>query len=282
MNGEEIKTQEIVKFCVLSMIGIVLYFIPVSGSAVPVVMLVNLIKKVLGNYLKYVVLLALASLTCVIIGAKVFRNAWCTRYLGGEKTSKLIHYMVALLVVLAVWFHIPPAAIFSNESVGGQILGLAGTVMLTVSVCGGFIVFILKSGVVEFVGTLAEPLMKPLFKLPGAAAVNCISSYVVSAAVGVYMTDQYYESGVYNRREAVTAATCFSTISVGYVGVLCSLGSINEMYGTVLGLSFLIVLVMTAIMVRIPPISMIPATYMEGIEKKEENFADEVMKQINA
>ncbi len=270
MSGEEIKPQEIAKFVILSIIGIVMYFIPVSGSAVPVVMLVNLIKKALGGYLKYVVLLALASLTAIIIGSKVFKNEWCTRYLGGEKTSKLIHYVVALLVVLAVWFKLPPAAIFTNESVGGQILGLAGTVMLTVSVCGGFIVLILKSGVVEFVGTLAEPLMKPLFKLPGAAAVNCLSSYVVSAAVGVYKTDQYYESGVYNRREAVTAATCFSTISVGYVGVLCSLGSINEMYGTILALSFVMVLVMTAITVRIPPISLIPTTYMEGVKRAEE------------
>ena len=101
----------------------------------------------------------------------------------------MIHYLAAFLVVLAVWFQIPPAAVFSDPDIGGQILGLAGTVMMTVSICGWFIVFILKSGIVEFAGTLLEPLMRPLFKLPGAAAVNCLSSYVVSAAVGVYMTD---------------------------------------------------------------------------------------------
>lgn len=72
--------------------------------------------------------------------------------------------------------------------------------MSTVSICGWFIVFVLKSGIVEFFGTLLEPLMRPLFKMPGAAAVNCLSSYVVSAAVGVYMTDQYYESKVYTQR----------------------------------------------------------------------------------
>lgn len=275
MENQTIEKKDILRFCILSAIGIFMYFIPVSGSVVPVVVIVNTVKKILGNGLNYVVLLALIALAAAIIGSLVFKNEWCTRFLGGEKKSKLIHYLVALLVVLAVWFQIPPAAVFSNPDIGGQILSLAGTVMLTVSICGGFIVLILKSGIVEFVGTLAEPLMKPLFKLPGAAAINCLSSYVVSAAVGVYMTDQYYENGVYNRREAVAASTCFATISVGYVGVLCSLGGINDMYGTILGLTFVMVLVMTAITVRIPPICRIPAAYMDGA-KAEETVQDDL------
>lgn len=269
MENQTIEKKDTLRFCILSVIGVFMYFIPVSGSVVPVVVIVNTVKKILGNGLNYVVLLVLIALAATIIGSLVFKNEWCTRFLGGEKKSKLIHYLVALLVVLAVWFQIPPAAVFSNPDVGGQILSLAGTVMLTVSICGGFIVLILKSGIVEFVGTLAEPLMKPLFKLPGAAAINCLSSYVVSAAVGVYMTDQYYENGVYNRREAVAASTCFATISVGYVGVLCSLGGINDMYGTILGLTFVMVLVMTAITVRIPPICRISATYMECAKPQE-------------
>lgn len=269
MENQKVEKKDIIRFGILSVIGIFMYFIPVSGSVVPVVVIVNTVKKLLGNGLNYVVLLVLASLAAIIIGSLIFKNEWCSRFLGEEKVSKQIHYILALFVVLAVWFQIPPAAVFSNPDIGGQILSLAGTVMLTVSICGGFIVLILKSGIVEFVGTLAEPLMKPLFKLPGAAAINCLSSYVVSAAVGVYMTDQYYENGVYNRREAVASATCFATISVGYIGVLCSLGGINDMYGTILGLTFVLVLVMTAITVRIPPICRIPETYLEGKEAEE-------------
>lgn len=268
---KQVEKKDILRFCILSVIGIFMYFVPVSGAAVPVVVLVNTVKAALGTGLNYVVLIFLIALAAAIFGAKALKNPWCIRFLDGEKNTKLAHYLVALAVVLAVWFQIPPAAIFSNPDVGGQILSLAGTVLLTVSICGWFIVFILKSGIVEFVGTLMEPLMKPLFRLPGAAAINCLSSYVVSAAVGVYMTDQYYESRVYNRREAVAAATCFSTISVGYVGVLCSLGGINDMYGIMLGLTFFMVILMTAVTVRIPPISRIPAVYMEGSGQERES-----------
>lgn len=275
---EQIKKKDILRFAVLSVIGIFLYFIPVDGSKVPVVILVNWIKKLLGTNLDFVVMAALLILMGTIFGAKVLKIDWCMKLHAEDKNSKLVHYITAFLVVLAVWFHLPPSVIFSDAEVGGQILGLAGTVMLTVSVCGWFIVFILKSGIVEFVGTLLEPLMRPLFKLPGAAAINCLSSYVVSAAVGVYMTDQYYESRVYNRREAAAAATCFSTISVGYIGVLCSIGGIDEMYGTLLALTFVLVVVMTAIMVRIPPICRIPETYF-AVEDgdKAESIEDETM-----
>lgn len=228
---EKATKRDVMRFAVLGLIGIFLYFIPVSGSSVPVVLIVNFIKGILGDNLKYVVLFALALLVAIIIGARFFKNEACAKYLGNVSTYKQIHYCVALLVVLAVWFNLPPAAIFADPNIGGQVLTLAGTVMSTVSICGWFIVFVLKSGIVEFFGTLLEPLMRPLFKMPGAAAVNCLSSYVVSAAVGVYMTDQYYESKVYTQREATAAAVCFSTISVGYIGVLSSIGGIENMYG---------------------------------------------------
>lgn len=266
---EKAGKSDVLKFVVLSIVGVFLYFIPVDGSRVPVVILVGCIKDILGANLKYLVLAALLILMGTIFGAKVLKNETCIRLHQEDKNSKLVHYILAFLVMIAVWFEIPPAAIFADERIGGQILGLAGTVMLTVSVCGWFIVFILKSGIVEFVGALLEPLMRPLFKMPGAAAVNCLSSYVVSAAVGVYMTDQYYENKTYTAREAVGAATCFSTISVGYIGVLCSIGGIENMYGMILALTFVLVFAMTIILVRIPPISRVTDQYIDGTARKE-------------
>ena len=142
LGMEQITKKDVARFLVLSVIGILLYFIPLNGSAVPVVMLVNLIKGILGDSLKYLVLLMLVILMCTIFGAKVLKLEYCVKLHEEDKNSKLIHYVIAFLVVLAVWFPLPPAAIFSNENIGGQILGLAGTVMLTVTVCGWFVVFI--------------------------------------------------------------------------------------------------------------------------------------------
>lgn len=270
-NASGASKKDMIKFIVLGLIGIFLYFIPLGDNGVPVVKIVGFIKTVLGDNLKYIVLIALALLMVSIAGARIFKKAFCEKLHKGEKLTKTIHYVVAFIVVIFVWFKLPPAMIFSDERIGGTILNLAGTVMLTVSICGWFVVFILKSGIVEFFGTLFEPLMRPLFRLPGEASVNYISSYVVSAAVGVYITDQYYENKIYTRKEAMVAATSFATISVGYVGVLCSIGKIENMYGTLLGITFGLVFLMTIIMVRIPPLSKVADTYIDGKvrEKKE-------------
>ncbi len=261
---EKATKRDVMRFAVLGLIGIFLYFIPVSGSSVPVVLIVNFIKGILGDNLKYVVLFALALLVAIIIGARFFKNEACAKYLGNVSTYKQIHYCVALLVVLAVWFNLPPAAIFADPNIGGQVLTLAGPVY--VHRIHLRLVHRIRAQVRyrRVLGTLLEPLMRPLFKMPGAAAVNCLSSYVVSAAVGVYMTDQYYESKVYTQREATAAAVCFSTISVGYIGVLSSIGGIENMYGTLLLLTFVMVFVMTVITVRIPPLSRVPNTYIDG------------------
>ena len=40
-----------------------------------------------------------------------------------------------------------------------------------------FMPFLLNYGVIDFVGSLMEPLMRPVFKVPGRAAVNAIASF---------------------------------------------------------------------------------------------------------
>ena len=70
---EKATKRDVMRFAVLGLIGIFLYFIPVSGSSVPVVLIVNFIKGILGDNLKYVVLFALALLVAIIIGARFFK-----------------------------------------------------------------------------------------------------------------------------------------------------------------------------------------------------------------
>ena len=58
-------------------------------------------------------------------------------------------------------------------------------------------------------------------------------------------------------------------IPVGSSGVLCFLGDMNEMYGILLALSFVLMVAMTAVMVRIPPISRIPESYAGRAPEKK-------------
>lgn len=277
---EKITSKDKVRALILSLIGIFLYFVPVSGAKVPVVVIVDIIKKVFGSAMQYVVVGSILFFLITSLIAKFTENKFCQSLHKGDGNSKLFFYVASSFVCLASWFKLPPAFIFEDARIGGEVFGLAQTVILTVAVCGGFVVFILKSGVVEFVGTLLEPLMKPLFKMPGQAAVNFLSSYVVSAAVGVYISDNYYQEKVYTTRQAVAAATCFSTISIGYISVLCSMANVPEMYSLLLLTTFVLGFVMTIIMVRIPPISKIADTYVDGSSTTMHEFDNKGMTRL--
>ena len=47
----------------------------------------------------------------------------------------------------------------------------------------------------EFVGSLARPIMRPLFKIPGRSAINCAVAWVGSGTMGIVLTNKEYEDG---------------------------------------------------------------------------------------
>lgn len=262
----------LVKFIILSIIGIFLFLIPVDGAVVPIVMIINAIKALLGDYLKYVVLVVLTILMFTMFMALVLKKEPYVSYHKNDSKQKLIFYVLAWISIVCILFKIGPASIFQDERIGGQVLSLAGGVMLTVSIAGWLIVFMIKSGIVEFLGTLLEPLMRPIFKMPGQAAVNCISAFMVSPAVGVIMSDEYYKNGLYSRREGIAAITNFSTVSVGYMAVLAGLGNVADYYGQFIIIMLLSVFIMTAITVRIPPLSKIEDKYMVKVQEETTQY----------
>ena len=198
-----------------------------------------------------------------LIGARVFHIKALEQYYSGDPVIKMGFFLASAILVWMVTLNVDLPFI-QHPEIGGKILTLASTVFFTIALAGTLVIFIIRSGIVEFVSVLCEPIMRPIFKLPGEAAINIISSFVSSASVGVYFTEQYYTQKAYTTRQACAVVTNFSVISVGYIGVLASIAGIEEMYGVLLIASFVLVLVMGAIMIRIPPLSMIPDTCIDG------------------
>ena len=100
---------------------------------------------------------------------------------------------------------------------------LAGSVLLTVTVAGWLVVFIMHAGTIDFIGILMEPIMRPVFRVPGEAAVDGIASFVSAPAVGVYLTSQLYEQSVYTEQEATAIITnsVFAVLDFWCIGFGC-------------------------------------------------------------
>ena len=258
--------KNIPKFIIFGLLGITLFFIPVIDSQVPIVETVNFIKKSLGSSINYIALISSIILVATYIMAKFMG---VERFEEHHKTDgPIIGILYALAVVFAIMMVSGRGPDFIlDDDVGGLAMSLAGSVMLTVTIAGWLVVFIMKSGVVEFIGTLLEPIMRPLFKLPGQAAIDALASFVSSPAIAVYITDTLYQQGVYTEKETIAILTNFSVCSIGMFGVLVSIADIVDLYPHVVLTSLIITFIMAMIIIRIPPISRKKNVYITGEEQ---------------
>ncbi|MFC7155783.1 YjiH family protein [Halomarina halobia] len=171
---------------------------------------------------------------------------------------------------------VAPVLFLHLESLAGYDLGwlwapgvgefMWGTLIYSVGVIiplgAIFITIFVELGGLEFVGTLSRPVMKPLFRLPGRAALDSLASWVGSYSVGLYVTRNVFDRGGYDKRDVFTIATCFSTVSIGFVGVVAATVEMLDLFPVIFLAYFVCVAVCAAILVRVPPISTVPEVYV--------------------
>ncbi len=186
------------------------------------------------------------------------------RWLKDFQTSNSILLLRLVGMVLAMLFMVQllPRAFYQAGIYCLIWQVLAVSVALIIPLGAIFVQLFVLYGGMEFLGTLAQPVMRPLFRLPGRAALDALTSWVGSYSVGLYLTRTVMYNGGYNRREAATLATCFSTVSIGFVGVVCATLNLLPQFPLVLLFYLLAVVFLAAVLVRIPPLSRIPATYL--------------------
>lgn len=258
------------KFAILSAIGVLIYFVPIKGPATPIVLAINWVKGLFGDSLPYLVISLIFVLNITLVLGKVFKIKIFEAYHNDDKPFQTVFFITSLIIIILILMNVDLAPI-RHEKVGGHVLTIASNVVITIFVAGSCTIFILKSGIVEFFGGLLEPLMRPVFQLPGEASVNAVASFVSAASVGVYFTDVYYKQKIYTDREAVNTSLHYSVVSLGFMALLCTLNGVEEYYGSLILWSFILTLVIAAICARIPPVTWKANRYVDGRVQTEED-----------
>ena len=124
-----------------------------------------------------------------------------------------------------------------------------------------FLALLVGYGLMEFVGVLVQPVMRPLWRTPGRSAIDAVASFVGSYSLGLLITDRMYQSGRYTGRESAIIATGFSTVSVTFMLIVAKTLEIMHLWLPYFFLTFGVTFLVTAIVVRIPPLSRIKDTY---------------------
>ena len=251
------------RFALPSLLGVAIFLVPfptADGVNIGLGILTDATKALLGDSLRMIV----GVIVCVSAALSVFvaaaRPAWSRRpgglaaVLAGSRTSMAVR-VVAAAVACMILFGTGPSWIASADT-GGVILNDLMTVIVVVFVFASFLLpFLTDYGLMEFIGTLARRVFRPLFRLPGRAAVDGAASWFGSSIVGLVITTEQYDRGHYTEREALVIALNFSVVSVAFAKVVADFAGVGEHFLALYGAVIVSGMVAAAIMPRIPPLS---------------------------
>ena len=210
---------------------------------------------------------ALATLAAVAPGRM---GSWAKRLLGSRykdfAASPLfvVLRVAGALVAVSMFFRIGPWWLTEPATRTLMWNILMASVAVIIPLGAAALALLAGFGALEFVGVLAEPVMGPLYHLPGRSALDDLTSWMGSYSVGLYLTRNLMRQGLYTKRQAFVIATCFSTVSMGFVAVVASTLHLLPLFALIVGTYFVAIHLTAVIMVRIWPTSSIPDRNIDG------------------
>ncbi|MDQ7743196.1 YjiH family protein [Hydrogenophaga pseudoflava] len=179
---------------------------------------------------------------------------------GGWRSSTTVAVFSVLKVlglVLALMYlsGTGPAVLFQKDMLPFLFDKLALTVGLIVPLGAVALAFLVGFGLLELVGVLMQPVMRPIWRTPGHSAIDAVASFVGSYSVGLLITNRVYLEGKYTAREAAIIATGFSTVSAAFMIIVAKTLNLMDAWNFYFWSTFVIAFAVTAVTAWIPPIS---------------------------
>lgn len=275
MTKNNISSGGLLKFILPSLIGVMLFMVPISINGeitIPIALLSNFI---LDNFSEVLPTLTVVLITITLVGTvltKLFKPAFIINSsffstLFNVGPLWFISRLIGGIFAISTLLQIGPEWIWSGDTGGMLLFDLLPVLFSVFLFAGLFLPLLLNFGLLEFVGTLLTKFMRPIFKLPGRSSIDCIASWLGDGTIGVLLTSKQYEEGYYTKREAAVIGTIFSAVSITFSLVVISQVNLGHLflpfYLTVTFAGF----VAAIITPRIPPLSKKPDTYFQEAAK---------------
>ena len=262
------------KFLLCAGFGIFMFLCPLGGDSfnTPLSLLTDAIDKFISTNLPWfltalVVLSAVSGLLGQFVQpAWLRRRAWLSELVCISKPY-LVTRLVAMAVTLGVTFGVGPEAVI-GEDAGGNMVGLASTLIAIAFALSFVMPFLTDSGIMEFAGILLKPLTRPLFHVPGRASVDLVASWLASSNTAVLITQQEYA--------AAAIMTNFSLVSIPFCMVVAETLDISSHFLALYAVVTAIGLLLAIVGVRMPPLSSIPEAY-----RGKKNIAEDVPENVS-
>ena len=274
--NNKITLKDNLKFIIPSIIGILLFMIPIKHEGdvtIPIAILSGMLVNFLDEYLVYIitgtlVISAILSLVTTLFKPTFITNNKLLNSLFNTAPLWLTSRVIGGIFGVLAAFQIGPEMIISLDT-GSFVLHDLLTVLFSIFLFAGlFLPLLLNFGLLEFFGALLTKVMRPLFKLPGRSSIDCITSWLGDGTLGIMLTNKQYEDGFYTEREAATISTTFSAVSITFSLIVINTVGLGNMF-VPFYLTVTFAGIFAAIIVpRIYPLSKKKDTYYNGETKK--------------
>lgn len=256
-------------FIIPSAIGVLLFMVPIlvhDTWTIAVKLLADIINGVVGTHLPFLCCIIL-TISSVMAAIALFRPRFIMKNEILKECFRCtpVWVLIRALGCVFVWLTYLKAGqasrspgilgVISGADQGGVALDLIAGLVIIFAIASFLLPLLLDFGLLEFIGALLTKYMRPVFKVPGRAAVDCITSWIGDGTLGVMLTCNQYEGGYYSEREAAIISTTFSAVSITFSLVVLNQVGLTQYFGVYYLLICFVGIVCAIVCPRIPPLS---------------------------
>lgn len=252
----------------------------------------TIIVKILADFIAKIVGDYLPALCTIIITISFVMSVMASFNVKFIKENKLLNQtfsvtpvwlVLRILGFIVVWMVVLKDKINLGSFFDMVVADESATFILNELLTSLVIIFVIASmllpllldfGLLEFIGAIFTKIMRPVFLIPGRAAVDCITSWIGDGTLGVMLTANQYESGYYSAKEAAIISTNFSAVSITFSLIVLSQVDMVDYFGVYYLLVCLVGIVCAVIVPRIPPLSLKKNDYVVDSTHDNENISE--------
>ncbi len=272
------RLKNIARLVVPSAIGAALFLVPIPASGGQEILsglVVSFLKGLFGEALVPALVMIVGASAVVTVWHHVHSISWIANHekLNGVFSPSHFWTVVRVLgavLMLVVYFSVGPEWLVGEDTGRNMLFTVIPTCAMWYLVGGVFLPFLTDYGFIDLFGAFFRKYARPLFRIPGCAMIDCLSSWLGSSVCGTYLTVSQYEKGFYTGREAVSIISCFSLLSVSFCSMIASMLNLGFQFAAFYGTIVIANIVCALILPRLWPICHMPDTYYEGSGKRIE------------
>ncbi|WP_455598946.1 YjiH family protein [Cloacibacillus sp.] len=270
--------RNLLKFVIPSLLGIVVFLVPF--------LLHGGMNTLIGHAKEFLMMsiigwqpLIVSALSLVVafltVSAKFFRPRWIMEnhilhenLTGGPVwfAARICALPISLFVLFGSQHYLGlggPLSVFVAKA-SFIVNNLAPRLIMLALVLGVWAPLIMDFGLVQFIAVYASPIMRPLFRVPGRAAIDCVASWLGSSSMAVVFTAKMYDAGYYTDREAAAIVCGFSLAGIYNIYAIAELFYMEYAMPQILFVVYFTMILLAAVLPRIWPLSSIPNNYYLG------------------